>query len=353
MISGWFAHHSAANFDKLRELGRRSSKPVCLIVGPWVHGPHMLQETTAGDADFGADAAMHAPTNDLWLRWLDATLADRAAPVLPPLSYFVMGTGDGHRTQEGKYFHGGEWREAERWPPHDMRSTSFFLRRGSRLSTTPAEPDEGSSGYTFDPSSPCPSIGGNNQQTDDLPEFILPGPRDQRCRADFAACRECATDLGERGDVLSFWSAPLTHDTEVTGDLACELWVSSDATDTDFVVRLIDQYPVSPLHPEGLALLISEGALRMRYREAQSTADLIEPGETYRISIELAPTSNVFKAGHLIRLDVTSSAFPAYDVNPNTGEPLGLHTAVRLARQTVFHSALERSALLLPLRRAS
>jgi putative CocE/NonD family hydrolase len=149
--------------------------------------------------------------------------------------------------------------------------------------------------------------------------------------------------------VLAFQTEPLTEDTEVVGPLDVRLFVASSAVDTDFVAKLIDVYPPSGDYPDGYALLLSEGILRMRYRDDRPVADLIEPGRVYEIALDLQPTGNVFKRGHRIRLDVTSSCFPEFDANPNTGEPVGRHTHTLVAHQTLYHDADRASRIVLPI----
>jgi putative CocE/NonD family hydrolase len=183
------------------------------------------------------------------------------------------------------------------------------------------------------------------------PDFMAVGGQDQRCQPRLRVCRGSDRPLAERPDVLPFQTDALAEDTEVTGPLRTRFWVSSSAVDTDFTARLIDVYPPSADYPEGYALLIAEGILRLRYRDDRPVGEPITPGDVYEISIELQPTSNVFKRGHRIRLDVSSSAFPQYDVNPNTGEPLGRHTRTLVAHQTVFHDAERASHLVLPIYR--
>jgi len=351
MISGWFAHHANANFDKLVELGRRSDKPVRLIVGPWVHSPAMLELTHAGEAEFGPQAGRYGPVADCWLAWLDCHLCDQdnGADAWAPLRYFVMGLGDGHRTQQGRLFHGGEWREASQWPLPQTVFTPYYLHGDGSLSAQRPCAGAAALSYDFDPENPCPGIGATSLQSETFPAFVLPGPRDQRCRPSITACRGSDRPLAERDDVLVFQTEPLEHACEATGPITVRLWVASSAPDTDFTARLIDVYPPGDDHPGGVDLLISEGILRMRYRDDRGVAELIEPGRVYEITIELNPTSNVFKAGHRIRLDIASSSFPEYDVNPNTGEPLGAHTHTQVARQTVFVDGLRASHVLLPL----
>ncbi len=356
LVSGWFAHHANANLDKLRELGRRSNKPVKLVMGPWVHSPQMLELTTAGEADFGPAAATEGPANRAWLHWLDrhmqtdtSTLEDGE----PALRYFVMGLGDGHRTPEGRVFHGGEWRRADTWPLPTTQATPFYLHADGRLAPERPAADAPARHYRFDPQDPCPGIGASSLQSDAFPAFVLPGPRDQVCRPSLSACRGSERPLSERADVLVFQTAPFTAACEVTGPLSLTLWVASSARDTDFTAKLIDLYPPSADHPEGVALLLSEGILRMRYRDGRAQGELIEPGRMYAVQVELNPTSNVFKAGHRIRIDISSASFPQYDVNPNTGEPLGAHTHTVVAEQTVFMDGLRASHIVLPLQPAS
>jgi uncharacterized protein len=151
--------------------------------------------------------------------------------------------------------------------------------------------------------------------------------------------------LAARQDVLVFRSAPLAEPVEVTGPVVARLWVSSSATDTDFVTRLIDEYPPNEDYPEGFSLNLSDWIVRMRYRNGRRQSELISPGEIYEVTLEMPPTSNLFGAGHRIRLDVTSSSSPQFDVNPNTGGPLYRDRGWVVARNTVFHSRTHPSSL--------
>jgi putative CocE/NonD family hydrolase len=351
MVSGWFAHHANANFDKLRELGKRSAQPVKLVVGPWVHSPLMLELTHAGEADFGPAAAQEGPVAKAWLAWLDRFVQGRGDDKgdEPALRYFVMGLGDGHRTQQGRIFHGGEWRSAGQWPLPATQATPYYLHGDGTLGTERPRTDAAPRTYRYDPADPCPGIGASSLQSETFPAFVIPGPRDQRCRPSLSACRGSDRPLSERPDVLVFQTPPLAQAAEVTGPLSVQLWVSSSAPDTDFTAKLIDVYPPGADFPEGMALLLSEGILRMRYRDGRAREELIEPGRAYCVTVELNPTSNVFKAGHRIRLDISSSSFPEYDLNPNTGEALGAHTHTRIAEQTVFVDGMRASHIVLPL----
>jgi putative CocE/NonD family hydrolase len=349
-VSGWYGNHVEGSFDKFVELGKRLRRPIHLIVGPWIHGPGMGEETGAGDVECGPDALAYGPNLDVRLRWFDRWLKDDPNGVEhePPLRLFVMGTGDGHKTTAGTLFHGGYWRSEWTWPLPETRFTPFYLQPGGGLATEPPTADAVPSEYDYDPASPCPSIGGYAHDKG-LPSVVLVGGQDQRGRASFRACRGDTRPLCERSDVLAFQTEPLTEDTEVVGPLDVRLFVASSAVDTDFVAKLIDVYPPSGDYPDGYALLLSEGILRMRYRDDRPVADLIEPGRVYEIALDLQPTGNVFKRGHRIRLDVTSSCFPEFDANPNTGEPVGRHTHTLVAHQTLYHDADRASRIVLPI----
>src|SRR5262249_40219954 len=141
---------------------------------------------------------------------------------------------------------------------------------------------------------------------------------------------------------------PLSEDVEVTGELAVKLWVSSSAVDTDFTAKLIDVYPANPDFAGGFDLNIGDGIARARFRESLNKEVPMVPGTVYPLTVKLYPTSNVFKRGHRIRVDVSSSNFPRFDVNPNTGEPLNNNRTRKVAVNTVYHDALHPSAIVLP-----
>ncbi len=172
---------------------------------------------------------------------------------------------------------------------------------------------------------------------------------DQRESSEIFGSKAPYPALADRADVLVFESAPLTHDVEVTGVITADLWVSSSALDTDFTVKVIDLAPANPDYPNGYALNIVDSILRVRYRNSWEREELMEPGKVYPIHIKLAPTSNLFKAGHRIRVDISSSNFPRLDVNPNTGEPVGKHTHTLIAENTLHCSQSYPSAITLPI----
>ena len=181
-----------------------------------------------------------------------------------------------------------------------------------------------------------------------LRNIMTPGPADQKESAEFFTAREPYRRLSERPDVLVYQTEPLEHDVEVTGPGAVELWIASSAVDTDFTAKLIDVYPPNADYPEGYDMLINDSIIRSRYREGWEHEVLMEPGTPYVVRIQLPPTSNVFAKGHRIRIDVSSSNFPRLERNPNTGEPIGRHTRMIKAEQTVFSDPEHPSRVVLP-----
>ena len=179
--------------------------------------------------------------------------------------------------------------------------------------------------------------------------IVAQGGSDQRERADVFLAEAPYLPLASRADVVVFESAPLEVATEVTGPIRVSLWVSTSALDTDFTAKLVDVYPSSEDYPDGYALGISDSIKRLRFRNGTEREEFATPGEVVPLSIELYPTSNVFAAGHRIRLDISSSNFPRFDVNPNTGEPLGWQTHTVVAHQSVFHDGERPSCIDLPI----
>jgi len=174
------------------------------------------------------------------------------------------------------------------------------------------------------------------------------GGFDQREGPKVYGSRQPYLPLEARPDVLVFQTAPLKEDVEITGAIVANLWISSDGPDTDFTLKLIDLYPPGEDYPEGFALNLTDGILRCRYRDSWEQPTLMTPGQVYPIRIEAFPTANLFKAGHRIRLDISSSNFPHFDVNPNTGDPEGVELTRRVARNTVHLDAGRPSHVVLP-----
>jgi uncharacterized protein len=368
---GWYDSYTRSTLDAYIDFTNRKQGPVRVIMGPWTHGGETQNVSFAGDVEFGPDATMqgafgadfrdhHLRFFDHWLKGLDNGLADE-----PPVKIFVMGGGDGSRTKEGRIFHGGHWRDEQEWPLARTEYTPFYLRDGGGLDADQPSSDAASTSFRFDPNDPVPTVGGNMSSLSDFvpvsPDIeakidlmdrwgmiVKAGGQDQQTTPDTYGAESPYLPLSSRPDVLAFQSEPLENDLEVTGPLTAVLWVSSSAVDTDITVKLIDVYPPNPDYPEGYALNISDSILRLRYRNSREQEELMEPGEICRIEIPMYPTSNVFAAGHRIRLDISSSNFPRFDVNPNTGEPLNRNTRTEIAVNTIHHDQQHPSHILLP-----
>jgi putative CocE/NonD family hydrolase len=318
---------------------------VRLIMGPWQHGVATVAQSWAGDADFGIDApedydALRLRFFDTALKGLDTGLREE-----PPVRIFVMGGGTGRRLPSGKLDHGGRWRDEVAWPLERARPTPYYLHGDGTLSPEPPGEDASSTTYRYDPADPVPTVGGNISAAED----VLPaGGFDQRGRPGLIGCGD-ALPLNARPDVLTFQTPPLERDVEVTGPIGVRVWLSSSAVDTDVTAKLIDVHPPNVDYPDGYALNIGDSILRARYREDRGRPTPMTPGEVYPIDVVLYPTSNVFAAGHRIRLDVSSSNFPRFDVNPNTGEPLGVGGRMVVADNTIHHDAAHPSHVTLPI----
>ena len=347
LVGGWYDSWAASTSANFQKLTAQLKSPVYLIMGPWVHGQHAFH--SHGQVEFGEEAAIADPL--AWRReWFDRWLKDvdnsvgKSAPFATKVRIFVMGTGDGRKTADGLLNHGGSWREEQEWPLARTRPTTYFLRSDGSLSSEAPVEDESSAAYDFDPSNPVPSIGGNVSSAEGI---LIQGAYDQRGGSQFWNCPD-PSPLSSRPDVLVFQTAPLVENLEVTGEVEVKLWASSSAVDTDFTAKLIDVYPPSEDFPEGFELLIEDGITRGRFRESLKQESLLQPGQPYEFTIKLYPTSNVFKKGHRIRIDVSSSNFPRFDVNPGTGEPLNRHTHTVVANNTIFHERQRPSSVILP-----
>jgi hypothetical protein len=320
IIGGWhdlllandLEHYTRMKAEAATEEARRATR---IVIGPWSHGMFL---STVGDLDFGLRASglfldLREDLTALQLRWFDRWLKDQRNGVdeEAPVKLFVQGA--------------NRWRDEKEWPPARAKSTKLFLREQGWLSFD-APGNEGGDTYVYDPHDPCPTCGGPLL----LPATYRPGPVSQ-------------APILSRRDVLAYTSDTLEQDLEVTGPVTMTLYAASSARDTDWMVKLCD------VHPDGRTFNVCDGVLRARYRTGLSSPALIEPGAALRYDIELAATSMLFKAGHRLRVLVTSSDFPRYDRNPNTGE-LGVEaTAFAPARQTLFHDAQRASHLLLPI----
>ncbi len=295
------------------EKARRGSQ---MVIGPWEHGVGQV----IGDMDWGQAAAVDGSA--LALRWFDYWLkgVDNGLDREPPVKIFVMGR--------------NEWRYENEYPLARTQHKPLYLDSGGkangsqgdgRLSWEKPSSDSPRDAFTYDPRNPVPSLGGANC----CGVSTVSGPRDQR-------------PIERRGDILVYTSEPLEEGLEVVGPVKLKLWAASSAVDTDFVAKLIDIYP------DGRSINVAEGILRARYRNGLSSPELLEPGKAYQLEIDLIATANLFQKGHRIRVHVTSSHFPQFSRNLNTGEPFGTGDEMKVAEQTIYHSAGRASHVLLP-----
>ncbi len=320
---GWndlFIKGSIKNYTGLRAEGATASvrEGQRLLVGPWAHAA-TSPEGKVGDVVYGRAAVLDMTGTAL--RWFDFALkgVQNEYATAPPVSIFVMGE--------------NVWRAEREFPLARTRYTKYFLHsaRGAngvegdgRLDTL-APAAERPDAFTYDPLNPVPTIGGRLCCGDAIP----PGPFDQRPNE-------------SRKDVLVFSTPPLERDLEVTGYVTAELYAATSAPDTDFTMMLVD------VAPDGYARYLTDGIVRARYRDTTDRAEPVTPGRVYKYTIDLWATSNLFKAGHRIRLYVSSSNFPRFNRNHNTGETSVGATRVVKAEQTVYHDASRPSSVTLP-----
>ena len=368
--SGWYDPFPADVTEQYAAMARIKNSPQKLVVGPW---NHVLMRgrgsTSVGELELGETAKWGDEVfNKERLKWFDHWLKgeDTGAEDMPNVRIFVMGGGSGKKNPAGHIEHGGRWREESEWPLARAVPTPFYLRPGGKLSDQAEEQEGGSVSWTYDPQNPTPSIGANvtgmyewvslNDGLD--PAYIPPrarmrslipdGPMHQQERPELLCCSAPYPLLKDRADVITFETEPLAEAIEVTGPVKVRLWISSSAPDTDFTAKLLDIYPPSEDWPDGFHLPLADSIIRARFREGFDAERLMTPGEVYEAEIELPPISNLFAAGHSIRLDISSSNFPRFDVNPNTGEPLGRHTRFDKAKNTVYIDGTRASHVALP-----
>ena len=334
----WGTQVANLNFVELRKHKKSLQR---LIVGPWIHSAE--NRSYAGEAQFTPDAALDLQA--FHLRWFDRWLKgiDNGVDREPPVRIYVMGGGDAHKTPEGRVFVGGHWRDEQDWPLARAQSVPYYLHGGGRLA--PDKPgEEPPIRYLFDPHNPVPTLGGNVSSQGTL---MFQGAADQRCRLDFWLCGD-SRPLSARNDILVFQTPPLQDAIEVTGRLIVKLWASSNAPDTDFTAKLIDVYPPNRDFPAGVDLNVADSIVRARYRHGPGKAELLKPGQPEEFTIEMYPTSLVFARGHRIRLDISSSNFPRFDINPNTGEPLNANRRWQTAENTIYMDPKHPSQIVLP-----
>lgn len=363
----WYDSYTRATVENYQALSARLAEQ-SLLMGAWTHGDATMDTCVAGDVDLGPGLPvagnLAADHRHLVLRWFDRHLRGRTdVEADPPVRLFVMGGGSGGRSAEGRLQHGGRWRAERAWPLARAVATPFFLAADGRLAAGPPSAPAALSAR-FDPADPLPTISANTSSLNEIlpaPERFAPdapnaltrvmvvqGGADQRTRPDLHGCAPPYAPLESRPDVLLFATEPLDEPLEVTGPIAATLYLSSDAPDTDLFVMLQDYYPPSAAWPDGYRLNVADGIMRVRYRDGMDRPQPMEPGRVYRVVVPLYPTSNLFAAGHRLRLLVSFSSFPRFDVNPNTGQPIGRHTRTQAATNTIHLSPEHPSAVELP-----
>jgi len=332
-VAGWYDNYVESDLEAFAALHQPGNRDLRhrIIVGPW---PHNMSDPFSG-VSFGDDSG--SPIRSYQIEWFDHWLKGereemesyepekwhhvRAELAEAPMHIFVMGV--------------NRWRDEQEWPLARARNTSLYLVSKGHANSLNGDgsldwklskgdkPDH----FTYDPHSPVPTMGGAVCCD---PKIFPWGPMDQR-------------PVERRGDVLVYTSAPLKRDVEVTGPIKVVLYVSTTAADTDFTAKLVDVFPT------GEARNLTDGILRMRYRDGLNKAVLGEPGEIYPLVIDAGVTSNVFLAGHSIRVEISSSNFPRFDRNPNTGGSIADETRLEKAHQTIYHEAMYPSHVLLPI----
>jgi len=310
-LGGWFdifLNGTLKNFAGLRAKARTAEarRAQRLIVGPWVHGPWNLPKSIQGEVDFGPEAVRDY--NEIRRPWFDYWLKGSQNDVMaePPVRLFVMGE--------------NHWHSAEDYPLPNTRYTNWYLHAAGRLDPHAPSRAEPADSYNYNPEEPVPTRGGNT--------LNLPGgafdqrPVEERC--------------------VTYTSDVLPQDLTIIGNVRCVLYGMSSAPDTDWVVRLTD------VHPDGFSRLLCDGILRARYRESWTAPSLLLPNQVYEFVVDLWATANTFLAGHRLRVAITSSSFPRFDRNLNTGGVFGLETSGQVARNTIWHDERRASHIILP-----
>lgn len=310
LLAGDLQHFKSMREHAGSDIARKESR---LIIGPWAHA---MFHNVVGEVDFGFRANglfldMKEDLTRLQLRWFDRWLKeDGAGEPEAPVKIFVQGK--------------NRWRDEQEWPPARAQTRAWYLNGDGSLARERVASGTSARSYVYDPNDPCPTCGGTLL----LPTQYTPGPVDQ------------ARILGRR-DVLEYTSAVLEEDLEITGALRAVLYVATSGRDTDFMLKLCD------VHPDGRTFNVCDGVLRLSLRDGERR-EPVEPNARLRVEIDLWGTSMLFKAGHRLRVLVTSSDFPRYDRNPNTGELAHVATVLEPALQKVFHGEDCASHLLLP-----
>ena len=323
-VTSWydiFLHGGLANFCGLRERAMTETARAAqkLLIGPWAHLFPYTNPTSTGTGEIDFGPASMIDLHQVQLRWFDHWLKGVDTGILdePPIRLFVMGE--------------NRWRDEREWPLARTRYTPYYFRSHGRANgasgdgtLSPSPPgEEPSDHYVYDPDDPVPTRGGNT--------LILPmGVFDQRA-------------VEERDDVLVYTSEPVSAPLEATGPLIVTLYAATSAPDTDFTAKLVD------VRPDGYAQNVADGVVRARYRDSRTEPSLLTPGEVTRFTVDLWATSHVFLPGHRLRVEISSSNFPRFDRNLNTGADQATTTDRQPARQTIFHDSRYPSHITLPL----
>jgi uncharacterized protein len=323
-IGGWYDIFLGGTLRNFIGMGAHGATPQArsgqqLLIGPWPHG--LPRANMAGEVDFGYRAAPLSIDQDrMVLNFFDRWLKGIQRAPTAPVQLFAMGP--------------NRWRDENEWPLARTDWRRYYLHSKGRANSTGGDGElatqapggEPPDSFVYNPLDPTPTRGGGLCC---YPAVVPGGAFDQ-------------TAIESRSDVLVYSTQPLSEDLEVTGPIILTLYASSSAPDTDFTAKLVD------VEPDGYARNLTDGIIRARYRESRSDARLLKPGEVYEYTIDLGATCNVFKARHRIRLEISSSNFPRFDRNPNTGHDLFADAETRPALQTVMHRAGYASHLTLP-----
>ncbi len=317
-VGGWFdifQQGTINNFITRQHQGGEGARGnQKLIIGPWTHGPKkdpgdLILRDNYVALDFNLYSARFLK------HWLEGEQNGIMAE--PAVNYYTLGDVFDDKAP------GNEWRTASDWPPFATIATPYYLVQGGTLSTAPAD-SAGSATYAYDPKDPCPSKGGQNLT-------IPAGPYDQR-------------EVSGRPDVLRFATDPLTAPTEVTGSVHAVLYVSTDAPDTDFTAKFVDIYP------DGREILMLDNIRRLKFHHGYDKADPPAPGTVTQLDLDLWSISLILNKGHRIGVQVSSSNYPRFEKNPNTGDDFPKEDNLRVAHNTLYMDKDHPSALILPLR---
>ncbi|WP_422367368.1 CocE/NonD family hydrolase [Pelagibius sp.] len=356
-LGGWYDGYSLDTIRNYEAMVARKKSPQYLIMGPWAHGMAAEAKTFAGQVSFGEHAGF--ASFEERLAWLDHTLKglDNGVAERAPVRLFVMGGGSGRILSGPRYDHlipgtidhGGYWRDENEWPLARTVKTPHYFHASGELSADLPGDDRPATTYDFDPATPVPSLAGPGKGwTESGGPFLRAGisfhQRDHRRNQHGLNGLPAST----RKDIVVFQTPPLSEDVELTGVIEVNLYISSSAVDTDFTAMLIDQYPSTMDYPEGYALNLCFSMQRCRFRESYNDEVFMEPGKVYPVNFVIPPTSNLFKKGHTIRIDISSSNWPEWEVNPNTGDPLGMHRRTIKATNSIYHCEKYPSHVVLP-----